>query len=1078
MPGARMSAAGSTAARSLCAVLLWVLLAGAALATPYNALRFTSADGLPSSAVRQLVEDRQGYLWFATEDGLARFDGHRFRVWRIEQGLADNQLLAIATDARDQLWMGTGHGQLMRMSTDREHIDVFDGARFPALAGTAISVVLPAPDGVIWFGTRDAGLFRLGPERRLRQYLPTRRGDGLPDRTVEHLAMTADGTLWVGTPNGLVRWNDGRFLAPEPALLGNAPVTALQVDAGGRLWVGGAAGPWRSVPGGRLEPVDASADTRPLAAARRGGPWLGDGAQVWQGDGGPLPGVTIAVTDNHAAPRFRSALEDRHGGVWLLGMQRGVWRLPPHWRHFMPAGTTVPTLPARDAMRLDAARPMQALQCADGSGWRISAQAIERHSPRGGSVRRWPRDAQVPLGREDGGVVHCDGVEGLWWGGRLGLARWTAGRFQRVSGVHGEVSALHVADDGALWIAGAGSVRRYQVTGTVARPGVFVDARQGLPPLQLTSLASDAHGAVWATSARGLLRLRPREGKVRLYTRSDGVPEAVFNAQLRADGAHMLALHPQGAVVRFDPAGLTACPGEPALVVERVQVHRDGHLQVLAPQPTLHLRPGDRDIQVSIRLLGAAVEAGQQYRFRLCGLDREWIRVGRSGTRGFPQLPPGEHRLEFQGRLGDGRWSATHVLQLHVERSGWHHPATLGLRVAAGALLLGGGTWATLRRLARTRRAQASEQRAALAVRSAHAKEQYLATLGHEVRTPLTGMLGMSELLLDSPLHVSQRQQMERIREGGLRVLQRVNQALDEARLEAGCAPVQSLVFNVAQVHRQWLARQVLPLCSRGTAVALCVHVAPGAYAHGDPDRLIQMMESVASPLVSRTGAGRLVLQVGWRPGREGLLLDFAASGTANRHLPPASGAGVATPAPTPAALSAALARARRMTHALGGRLRVHAGAGRQWRVLVSLPLPVAPPPPDLGGRDAAPPPGPGRRVLLVDDDAATAALGCRLLAELGHQAVHVPHALAALAELAAAQVDLVMLDLALPGLDGLALLELMRAQGFHAPVLAMTDRDTPGLAGRAIAAGATALLRKPTCSDTLRAALHEAGRG
>ncbi|MGH8043151.1 MAG: response regulator, partial [Stenotrophomonas sp.] len=190
------------------------------------------------------------------------------------------------------------------------------------------------------------------------------------------------------------------------------------------------------------------------------------------------------------------------------------------------------------------------------------------------------------------------------------------------------------------------------------------------------------------------------------------------------------------------------------------------------------------------------------------------------------------------------------------------------------------------------------------------------------------------------------------------------------------------------------------------------------------------------------------------------------------------SGVGAAIPAPTPAALSAALARARRMTRALGGRLRVHAGAGRQWRVLVSLPLPAALPPQDRDGRDAMPPPGPGRRVLLVDDDAATAALGCRLLAELGHQAVHVPHALAALAELAAAPVDLVMLDLALPGLDGLALLALMRAQGFHAPVLAMSDRDTPGLAGQVMAAGASALLRKPTCSAALRAALHEAGPG
>lgn len=1040
----------AAAGRYLCGLVLWLLIAGAAHAA-HHALRFTSADGLPSNTVHQLVEDREGYLWFATADGLARFDGHRFKVWRMEQGLADNQLLSIATDAHDQLWIGTGQGQLMRMSADRVHIEVFDAARFPALAGAAIRVVLPAPDGAIWFGTRDAGLFRLGPERRLRQYLPTRRGDGLPDRMVDHLAMTADGSLWVGTPHGLARWRDGRFFVTEPALLATAPVTALVVDATGRLWVGGAAGPWRSVKGGRLEPVDAGTDARALGAARRGGAWLGDGRQLWRSEGGPDAGVAIALAETHSAPGFRAALEDRHGSVWLLGMQHGLWRLPPHWQYFTPADTVASAALASDGLRLDPGQPVQTLFCADGGRWRISAEAVERHPPAGAPARRWPRKDAGRLGLDALSAVHCDGADGLWWAGRHGLVRWTAGRFHPVSGVEGEVSALHVADDGALWIAGAGRVRRYQVSGHVARAGVFVDARQGLPKLRLTSLATDAQGTVWATSARGLLRLRPREGQVRLYTRSEGVPEAVFNARLQADGAHMLALHPQGAAVRFDPAGLAACSGEPALVVDRVQVYRDGQLRVLAPQSPLQMQPGDRDIQVSVRLLGTGVEANQHYRFRLCGQDREWIRVGHTGTRGFPRLPPGEHRLAFQARLADGSWSASRFLTLQVESGGWNHPAAVGLRVGACALLLGGGSWAALRRVGRTRRAQASEQRLALALRTAHAKEQYLATLGHEVRTPLTGMLGMSELLLASSLQAPQRQQMERIRQGGLSVLQRVNQALDEARLEAGCAPVQSLVFDVAQVHRQWLARMVLPLCTRGTALALCVHVAPGARAHGDPDRLVQMMDSVARTLASRTGAGQIVLQVGWRPGREGLLLDFAASGTAR----------TAIPAPSPAVLSTALARARRMARALGGTLRVDVGAGRHWRVLVSLPMPATT--------------RAGRRVLLVDADATAAALGCRLFAEHGHLPVHAAHALAALTELAAAPVDLVLLDVALPGLDGLALLALLRAQGMSAPVLMMSGQDAPGLAERVRVAGAAALLRKPTCTESLRVVLENA---
>lgn len=1048
--------------RWLCGLLPLLLLAAAVQAAPPNALRFTTADGLPSNAVHQVVEDRDGYLWFATDDGLARFDGQRFRIWRMEQGLADNQLLAMAADADDRLWIGTAQGQLMRMSADRTHIDHFDSTRFPPLAGAAISVVLPTPDGAVWFGTRDAGLFRLGAQHRLRQYLPTANGDGVPARRVDHLAVTADGTLWVGTPRGLVRWRNGRFMA-APSMLAGAPVTSLLVDADRRLWVGGAAGPWRSTGAGQLEPVDASVGTRALGASRSGGPWLGENAQVWKSGSPRLPGVNVAPLGSADTPQFRMALEDRHGSVWLLGRHLGVWRLPPHWQHFIPLDDAQRALPAMSGVHLEPHAPAHWLACADGSRWRLDAQAIERQPVGGAGVQRWRWDA-LDQPRPSGPLaLHCDAANGMWWGGRHGLTRWADGRFHPVTGVEGEVSALHLAGDGALWVASPGRVRRYLILDGVARPGVQIDARQGLPSLRLASLASDAHGALWASSARGLLRLRIREGQVRLYTRSDGVPEAVINAQLQAEGSTMLAVDGQGRGVRFDPAGLAACRGEPALVVERVQLHRDGMLQVLPSKAVLRLRPEDRDIQVSVRLLGAAAQARQQYRFRLCGLDREWIRVGRSGTRGFPSLPPGEHRLEFQARLADGSWSSTRALLLQVERSGWHHPALVGVRVTAGALLVGGGAWAAVRRVARVRRAQASAQGLSLALRSAQAKAHYLATLGHEVRTPLTGVLGMSELLLSSHLHAAQRQQLERILQGGHMLLERVNQALDEARLEAGCAPLQAAVFDVVGVHRQWLARQVLASCRRGTALALCLQVADGAHAHGDSRRLGQLLDAVARVLGRHTGAGRVVLQVAWRPGREGLLLAFNASGRAAYRR--GRGAGTAVPTPSLASLRVALTPAERLAGALGGTLSVHAGAGPQWCVQASVPMPA------VASRS-------GRRVLLVDDDPQAAIAGCELLVAQGWEAVHAPHALAALTELAAGRFDLVLVELDLPGIDGLTLLGMLQVQDVDMPVLAMSRRRATGLAGQVGAAGGAGLLCKPVTAAALRQALQQAGAG
>ena len=373
---------------TLCLCVLCALLSVPAHAVPANARRFSTADGLPSNVVHAMLEDRHGYLWFASDDGLARFDGRRFRTWRREQGLPDNRVLAMADDGSDQIWLGTAQGQLVRLSADRKQVEVFDAARFPALQGAAVLTVLPGPAGEVWFGTRGNGLFRLGADRRLRQFLPTVRGDGVPDRVIEHLAFSADGSLWVGTPGGLARWREGRFLPPSPSLLARAPVSSLLVDAAGHLWVGGGAGPWRDSGDARMQPLDLATDARALGQARQGGAWLADGALVWR-HGGQAPRISLAALTAPLAPRFRSVFEDRHGGLWLLGRHLGVWRLPPHWQHFRPVDAAHAPRAAVADLRLDAAQ-RQTLHCPRGIEWTLDANAIERRNGPGQAPQRWP----------------------------------------------------------------------------------------------------------------------------------------------------------------------------------------------------------------------------------------------------------------------------------------------------------------------------------------------------------------------------------------------------------------------------------------------------------------------------------------------------------------------------------------------------------------------------------------------------------------------------------------------------------------------------------------------------------------
>ncbi len=1049
--------------------VLWAVLQvgvmAQAQAGPANARRFTTTDGLPSNVIHAMLEDRHGYLWFASDDGLARFDGRRFRIWRREQGLPDNRILALAQDVDGQLWLGTGQGDLVRLSADRQQVESFDGRRFPSMTGAPVLTVAPGADGEVWFGTQGQGLYRLGADGRLRQFLPTVRGDGVPDRVIEHLALTADGTVWVGTPGGLARWREGRFLPPSPSLLAKTPVSALLVDGAGRLWVSGAAGPWRSDGPARLEPLDLETGTHALGAASRGGAWLAEGALVWQHEGAPSR-ISLAALTEPLTPRFRSVFEDRHGGLWLLGRHLGVWRLPPHWQDFRPALAVDAPVVALSGVRLDGP-DRYALQCPGGIRWILDAQAIEQHPAAPARPQRWPWDSADHARPRGALAVHCDGADGLWWGGVQGVRRWAAGRFTPTSASAEEANALHVTANGALWVAGPGVLRRYRTGDGALQHSVRIDERHGLPPLRFRAMATDVHGALWVTSARGLLQVQPREGRVRLHTRSDGVPGELLAARLLAQQQYMLGVREDGSGIRFDPLALATPMTPPVLVVERIQVRRDGRLRVLQPRPNLQLQADDQDIQITVRRLGPVVET-QQYRFRLQGLDRDWIRVGRRGTRGFPHLPPGQFKLEFQARQPDGHWSSSESMQLVVARSGWHHPVLVGLRTGLGGGLISAAVAVAWCRLQRVRSRHRAAQRRALAEQSAQAKAQYLATLGHEIRTPLTGVLGVSELLLASPLTPAQRHQLERIRQGGQTLLHVLNHALDEARIEAGSMPLQAESICIHALCRTWQARSILALCPRGMNVAVCVHVPDGGRAHGDPARLQQLLDQVADILAGRTTCSTLVLQVWWQPGRERLLMAFSTTGArgtdrARNGIRPHAGA---LPVPTRQALDDALADTQGLVRALGGTLRLHADGSGRWTVLMSLGLPQL-------GRHG---PEGGLRVLVVEADPVAARAHVQLLQSLGHRSIHVSHALAALSELHAGEVDLVMPALDLPGVGGLALLDMIRAGGAQVPVLIAVDhaRDASDVVSATEATCCAGLLRTPASVGAFQRALEQ----
>jgi DNA-binding response OmpR family regulator len=156
----------------------------------------------------------------------------------------------------------------------------------------------------------------------------------------------------------------------------------------------------------------------------------------------------------------------------------------------------------------------------------------------------------------------------------------------------------------------------------------------------------------------------------------------------------------------------------------------------------------------------------------------------------------------------------------------------------------------------------------------------------------------------------------------------------------------------------------------------------------------------------------------------------------------------------------------------MGGRIGVQSAPGEGTRFIVDLPLPSGTPTQDDAPADAMPRLHP-LRLLLVEDDPTVAQVLTGLLQAQGHRVAHAPHGLAALSEVATQDFDLGLLDLDLPGLDGLALARQLRAQGFTAPLIAVTARADAEAEPLAREAGFDGFVRKPLTGAMLAQAIE-----
>jgi signal transduction histidine kinase/CheY-like chemotaxis protein/streptogramin lyase len=1182
------------------AVAVCLLVATELLSAAEPRFRLYSAgDGLPSPPALEVVQDPAGYVWTATGDGLARFDGRAFRIYRNDPGdpvslpCNDVQTVLAARDGR--IYVGCESGGIAML----EHAEA-SGFRIwsadPAGTGLRSGDVFALAEskrGYILAGTYAQGLARLdvanGKIIALDQI--TEVPEALKTATVLDMAIDHDGVLWIGTLDALWRVDriDARRPGPVRRVADWPLVNTVAVTADGRLWVGMLKQLLRREAGSEdLQPVAVPAAAGLIEAVIDGL----DG-EVWVAARGGLLHIAAdsktqwiehraAVSESLPDVHVTDLMRDHEGGVWLALQTRGLAYLRPDWKRF-----GLLQHDPLDASTLSSGRLSGVVRCPDGALWALATVGELTRISVDGQVHRWTATRHADtLRKQRLASIHCDAHGALWLPHRLGVLRfdpaadelsqwprpgepWSEGAPEYIAQtpdgtiwvgaltagmnemtvdgrnrawkvgergfVSDDIEQMSVDAHGTLWLADALGLRHYDADHGQFVPAGFVPAgrvhafalgqgmlavhqfgrvswyrdegavwtlqssvgtRQGLPAAEAATLAFDAHANLWMSGPRGLWRIDAVTRALTRMTATDGMPQVQFATKPSAVrvGERMLLMTTEGVLDVATQFQTIDAPPSPLRWSALSYLQEDQPAQLDPRIDELAFGPGDHELRIGARLLSFVDPRANRYAFRIDGFDADWVEGSALGERVVARLPAGDYRLQLRASNALGVGGGQELsLPLRVSppwfRSAYAWAAYALLACLLFALVLR----ANRLRLKQRHAVELAEERRRLAEAANAAKSEFVATVGHEIRTPMGGVIGMTDLLSVTPLDPTQQHYVDTLRRSGQHLLGVINDLLDLSRAEAGklgltLAPA-DLHDLLAEVH----ALESPLIRAKGISCELDIGPELPRQFHMDATRVRQILLNLMNNALKFTDHGAIRLRARRMRIDDMVLIEVEDSGpgmTASererlfqRFEQTSLGARVG-------GSGLGLAIVHQLAQLMGGRVELRSTPGVGSVFGVYLPLVAVAD--QEGGRaseqglrprsrehvahsasgveaaDAATPLA-GACVLLIEDDPATREVLETLLQQLGAEVRSAEHAMAALHH-ADASLHWIVSDLDLPGISGIQLLPMLRLRtGHHTPALAISARHEAETEIRIRAAGFDAFLQKPITREALR---------